>query len=318
MNAAPYTAGFVYVLTNESMPGLVKIGMTQNLPEDRALSLYSTGVPSEFRVAFRATTSRPRAVELRAHGLLDSYRANAKREFFRVSVKTAIEAVHQALIDAGGIESWKTPKRHIIRAGDRLSLTLKAGQAFALIIYRDLNQLIAGSAEILDLWQAHSDGDVLELFGTESAAHVTEFGDEAAENTDDPVPYLNRDSTAPNGCINGLSLLMPGERLVWLPAPEESEIEESVVFETSDHCQVVSRTWNPLVDADGFPLLLNTFRHSAVWSAAGRSVREVLTLKVPSCWAPREGRDSAWAPLGTEPPVANHWLPQLNPKVRKR
>ena len=39
--------GYVYVLTNEAMPGLVKIGRTTaNDPQTRVSNLYTTGVPS--------------------------------------------------------------------------------------------------------------------------------------------------------------------------------------------------------------------------------------------------------------------------------
>ena len=104
MSATTLTVGFVYVLTNESMPGLVKVGLTSSLPEDRAQDLYTTSVAEAFNVAFRTTTSRPRAVERRAHDLLNEHRTNPKREFFRVSVGKAIEAVRRALVDAGGMD----------------------------------------------------------------------------------------------------------------------------------------------------------------------------------------------------------------------
>jgi len=42
MTTQKYTVGFVYVLTNESMPDLVKIGYTSRLTEDRAQELYTT------------------------------------------------------------------------------------------------------------------------------------------------------------------------------------------------------------------------------------------------------------------------------------
>jgi hypothetical protein len=39
--------GYIYVLTNPNMPGLVKIGYTQRLPRERANELSrATGVPS--------------------------------------------------------------------------------------------------------------------------------------------------------------------------------------------------------------------------------------------------------------------------------
>jgi hypothetical protein len=64
-----YTVGFVYVLSNPAMPGLVKVGRSTHLPEDRAKRLRSTGVPLSFAVEHRAVTSKPEAVERRAHEL---------------------------------------------------------------------------------------------------------------------------------------------------------------------------------------------------------------------------------------------------------
>ena len=318
MNAPRHTIGFVYVLTNDSMPGLVKVGMTSYLPEDRAQDLYSTGVAEAFNVAFRTATSHPRAVEQRAHDLLQEYRTNPKREFFRVDVAMAIEAVRHALVDAGGMERWDDPKPHMLTRGDRVSLALEAGQAFALIGYKGPEQILAGEAEVIDVWQAHSDADLLELYATESPARVAGFGDRDPDGASAPVPYLDRDGTVPNGFINGREKLMPGERLVWLPAPGDTETQVGVVFEARDHCQVTSRTWSPRIGSDGFPLLLNSFLHSVLWPAADRTIRGALALPVPRHWAPRDGRDSTWAPIGTEPPSPDHWLPQLNPRRRKR
>ena len=39
--------GFVYVLKNECMPGLLKIGITDNMPE-RLRTLNNTSVPVQF------------------------------------------------------------------------------------------------------------------------------------------------------------------------------------------------------------------------------------------------------------------------------
>ena len=43
MKDSNFTIGFVYVLINESMPDLVKIGLTTWLPEDRSKQLFTTG-----------------------------------------------------------------------------------------------------------------------------------------------------------------------------------------------------------------------------------------------------------------------------------
>lgn len=44
----------VYVLTNEAMPGLVKIGRTNNELAARIRALYSTSVPLPFELSTHA------------------------------------------------------------------------------------------------------------------------------------------------------------------------------------------------------------------------------------------------------------------------
>lgn len=310
--------GFVYVLTNVSFPGLVKVGLTFNLPEDRSSELNTTGIPTPFDVAFRATTSWPRAVEARAHELLAAYRVSPKREFFRVDTDDAINAVRLALIEAAGIDSWRQSESHMLLNGSRLALTLEAGQLFALISYNSLADIITKKPQPLDFWQAHSDGDLLEIYVTDSPGHVAGLSDNDPGGTDEPVPYLNRDGDAYNGLLIGRERLMPGERLVWVPAPASADTQERVIFEACDHCQLTCRTWSPVIGLHGLPLLLNDLQHDTLWPAAERAVRAALALPVPRTWAPRGDRDSSWATIGTEPPNPEHWLPQLKRKRRKR
>ena len=81
--------GYIYCLTNACMPGLVKIGMTMDDPEDRARELSSvTGVPSPFQVAISKRIVKPREKERAIHDLLSSigFRVNDKREFFNCSM----------------------------------------------------------------------------------------------------------------------------------------------------------------------------------------------------------------------------------------
>ena len=246
MTAERRGVGFVYVLKNAAIPGLVKVGLTRSLPEDRANDLFSTGVPAAFEVVFRTVTSWPRTVEKRAHEILSQHRYNQAREFFQVDVDEAIAAVRHALIEAGGIESWRSREPHLLRSRDRVSLALRQRQVFALVGFRDFTRVVAGKAEIFDLWQAHSDGDLLEVYVTDSLSHVAGLSDHDPGSTDDPVPYLDREKSVVNGMINGRERVMPSERLVWLPAPEDAEGEDYVVFEAKDYCQIVSRTWSPV------------------------------------------------------------------------
>jgi T5orf172 domain-containing protein len=306
---------FVYVLRNDAMPGIVKVGRSAWLPEDRAKALSSpTGVALPFEVSYRSATSSSVAVERLAHELLKPHRINPNREFFRVSEETAIEAVRNAAIEAGGIDSLPSG-RVGLNAGDRLAFSLEAGQIFVLIRF---TSLFAASAEIIDLWQAHSDGDLLELLATKSAAHVAGLSDNDPGATDDPVPYLDRASTVANGMINGRERLVPGDRLLWLAADDSGQ-NHSVLFEANDYCQVVSRTWSPRVNLMGQPLLLNDYVIDGRASEATReSVRQVLAMPLPRNWAPASPGDrDGWEIPGSDLQGPVYWLPQLKPRSRK-
>lgn len=66
--------GYVYILTNPSMPGLVKIGMTTRTPDARALELDQTGVPTPFEVYNYFITPDCGYLESRAHHDLEAFR----------------------------------------------------------------------------------------------------------------------------------------------------------------------------------------------------------------------------------------------------
>lgn len=92
-------AGYVYVLTNPSMPGLVKIGKTTNSPEHRAKELSrTTGVPTPFSVVFSVYTDECSILERNAHSHLSEYRLE-NREFFKISVDDAIKGVIEMYLD---------------------------------------------------------------------------------------------------------------------------------------------------------------------------------------------------------------------------
>lgn len=95
-------AGFVYVMSNPAMPGLVKIGMTEKNPSERAEQLYSSGVPSPFTVEFAVWCADARQLEADMHDEFHRERANAGREFFSIDPAYAIERlVDNALAHAG-------------------------------------------------------------------------------------------------------------------------------------------------------------------------------------------------------------------------
>jgi hypothetical protein len=83
-------AGYVYILVNPAMPGMLKIGMTRRTPEERARELSrATGVPVPFRVAFAEYVRDCERAERLIHRRLDRYRANQNREFFSLPLVEA-------------------------------------------------------------------------------------------------------------------------------------------------------------------------------------------------------------------------------------
>ena len=83
-------SGFVYVLTNPTIPDLVKIGKTINL-EERVRSLSShSGVPVPFEVYYSCEVSDPDKVEKHLHDGFGDHRVNPKREFFRINPERVV------------------------------------------------------------------------------------------------------------------------------------------------------------------------------------------------------------------------------------
>lgn len=77
-------SGWVYVLSNEYMPGIYKVGMTTTSPETRAKELSSaTGVPFPFKVESAYHCEDPARSEREIHEALQDVRINDSREFFQ-------------------------------------------------------------------------------------------------------------------------------------------------------------------------------------------------------------------------------------------
>ncbi len=87
-------SGIIYVLTNPVMPGLVKIGCTTGLVEDRIRDLSTaTGVPVAFHCHFAAEVSDFAAKEKTLHQLFSDKRVNPRREFFDVAPEKVVLAI---------------------------------------------------------------------------------------------------------------------------------------------------------------------------------------------------------------------------------
>lgn len=79
-------ADIVYILTNESMPGIVKIGRTNgDSVETRMKQLDTTSVPLPFECFYACEVADANRVERAIHTAFGDHRVRANREFFRLS-----------------------------------------------------------------------------------------------------------------------------------------------------------------------------------------------------------------------------------------
>jgi len=107
-------AGFLYVLVNSSMPGLVKVGKTTRTPSERVNELSGvTGVPTQFIVAYEEHFSDCDAAEQFVHTKLTQrgVRISDSREFFRAPVSDVVKiiaSIPSSLALSVGVEPEKS------------------------------------------------------------------------------------------------------------------------------------------------------------------------------------------------------------------
>jgi hypothetical protein len=82
--------GYIYCMSNESMPGILKVGMTERTPEIRLKEANSSDTwrpPTAYTIEFAKKVLNASGKEKTLHILLEQYtdRIHPRREFFRVS-----------------------------------------------------------------------------------------------------------------------------------------------------------------------------------------------------------------------------------------
>ena len=96
----PAEYGHLYVMTNVSLPSMVKIGFTTKSPAARAQTLFNTSVPTPFQVMYSARTPSAQTDEKRAHVHFDSARITPNREFFKTTVDEASAYCRQVVLQS--------------------------------------------------------------------------------------------------------------------------------------------------------------------------------------------------------------------------
>lgn len=84
----------IYILTNEAMPGLVKIGQTTESVESRMAQLNTPpGVPLPFECYFAAEVKNCGKLENKLHQIFSESRVNPRREFFKIDPEKVVIAI---------------------------------------------------------------------------------------------------------------------------------------------------------------------------------------------------------------------------------
>src|SRR3989338_51050 len=90
----------IYVLTNEAMPGYVKVGRTGTSLEQRIRELNSsTSVTLPFTAFYACTVKDAPFVEHQLHDAFDDNRVNPRREFFHIAPERVVAALKLAEIE---------------------------------------------------------------------------------------------------------------------------------------------------------------------------------------------------------------------------
>ena len=89
-------AGWLYVITSPSLPGLVKLGATRRLnPTIRVKELSSSSLPEPFHAHCFVFSDDCFELENNIHKYFDKERVNPDREFFRIEPKDAIDVLKE-------------------------------------------------------------------------------------------------------------------------------------------------------------------------------------------------------------------------------
>lgn len=142
-------AGYIYILSNASMPGLVKIGRTDRQPEDRARELSTTGVPTPFKIEYSIFVSDSVEVEKQIHKVLSNhgYRHSPSREFFELASDKAIDLVKFVTADFENPENYapdfslSNSLRNLVYAIDTLGYDEVISEQKALSLEKRLSSI---------------------------------------------------------------------------------------------------------------------------------------------------------------------------------
>jgi len=103
---------YVYILTNEAMPGYIKIGLTDKPVSERVLGLDNTSVAVPFQCYYAARVDNNQKVERALHTAFGDFRVRPNREFFKMDPYKV-----KAILEVLAIEDV-TPKNELVATAE--------------------------------------------------------------------------------------------------------------------------------------------------------------------------------------------------------
>ena len=95
IKANKFMSEIIYVLTNEAMPGYVKIGMTNNSVLERLKQLDRTNIPMPFECYYACEVGNAKDEEKWLHSIFSDRRVRDEREFFKIDPERVVAAVRR-------------------------------------------------------------------------------------------------------------------------------------------------------------------------------------------------------------------------------
>lgn len=123
----------VYILSNNHMPNLLKIGYSHGSAVERATDLSRhTGVPSPFVVEYEEICDMAYEIEQDVHDALFYCRVAPSREFFCIELQTAIDTIKKirGIIDPS-----------LLRSAQRINDTMPVHEVDSLMAELDAAKL---------------------------------------------------------------------------------------------------------------------------------------------------------------------------------
>jgi len=146
--------GLIYILKNQAMPKLYKVGMTRKVVEARIASLKSTSLPYEFESIKTFHSENCMQLEKWLHRRLKDYRVNGKREFFIFPTDAMAKEIVSGMVSIFKPREYTEKERSLLKIeeGSTASKQVKDAGLQSLLQVSELTKI---SVQTLINWFHH-------------------------------------------------------------------------------------------------------------------------------------------------------------------